>query len=634
MGALLKPEEREQVEAQARRGATQTTRRRAQVLLLYDEGLQTKDVAERVNLSPSRTRYWRRAFQADGMGIFPEAPGAAIAGSGPAPASSEPAEVEAEPAAAEVAEMVEENPPPEPLTMDEISHRNTADPARGEYLREQALTLFDATQATHQLDANQRKVLGVAARFHELGDGSGDAGAQEINLGGFPSQPVADLTPQEQEQVAAVTGRSFGKKGQRVPDKLSMRPVLEQEALALAALLRLALGLDDSRTQTTTIDAVELRPDHLRLRVSGPKAASDARAAQKQAKLWQRLFQQKVEVFVPVDVEAAPIDPGDLDSLLKLERPGVEPDDPLSEAGRKVLRYHFAEMLRHEEGTRLGEDIEELHDMRVATRRMRAAFEVFENAFDLKAVKPHLKGLRAAGRALGRVRDLDVFMEKAQLYLDSLPPEQRHGLDMLLGAWSEQREADRAEMLAHLDSPDYQNFKRKFAVFLNTPGAGARQIPEEQIEPELVRYVAPVLIYTRLAAVRAYEPRLPSASIEQLHALRIEFKKLRYTVEFFKEVMGVQAGAVIGDIKGLQDHLGDLNDADVACQILREFLDNWENREVQVPLSERSNPEPLVAYLAAKHAERHRLIVTFQEAWAHFDRPEFRENLAQAIAVL
>ena len=59
------------------------------------------------------------------------------------------------------------------------------------------------------------------------------------------------------------------------------------------------------------------------------------------------------------------------------ETPGVGPDDPMSEAGRKTLRFHYQRMVHNEPGTRLGEDIEFLHDMRVATRRMRAAFRVF-----------------------------------------------------------------------------------------------------------------------------------------------------------------------------------------------------------------------------------------------------------------
>jgi len=316
------------------------------------------------------------------------------------------------------------------------------------------------------------------------------------------------------------------------------------------------------------------------------------------------------------------------------KNPGIKADDPMAEAGRKILRFHFAHMLSHEKGTRLGEDIEELHDMRVATRRMRAAFEVFGPFFKPKAVKSHLKGLRATGRALGRVRDLDVFMEKADHYLETLPEEERPGLEPLLDAWQQERTLGRDKMLAHLDSESYQQFKQDFNEFVSTPSAGARPISGVNPIPNLVQHVAPVLIYTHLAAVRTYETIIANATIEQLHALRIEFKKLRYTLEFFREVLGSQAKGVINDLKTLQDHLGDLNDANVACQILREFIETWEERQIDLPLQERQNPEPVVVYLAAKHAERHKLMVTFPEAWAHFNRPEFLENIALAISVL
>jgi CHAD domain-containing protein len=316
------------------------------------------------------------------------------------------------------------------------------------------------------------------------------------------------------------------------------------------------------------------------------------------------------------------------------KNPGIEADDSMAEAGRKILRFHFAHMINHEKGTRLGEDIEELHDMRVATRRMRAAFEVFKPFFRPKVIKKHLKGMRTTGRALGRVRDLDVFMEKAGHYLTALPEEERPGLEPLLTAWQQERATERDKMLAHLDSRGYQQFKQAFNDFTSIPGAGALPISKTDTRPDLVRHVVPVLIYTSLAAVRAYDSILSNARIEQLHALRIEFKKLRYTLEFFREVLGTQSREVINDLKVLQDHLGDLNDANVACQILREFIESWEERQILVPLHERQNPEPVVGYLAAKHAERHKLMVSFPQAWAHFNRQEFLENLALAVSVL
>ena len=88
-------------------------------------------------------------------------------------------------------------------------------------------------------------------------------------------------------------------------------------------------------------------------------------------------------------------------------------------------------------------------------------------------MRTHLKGLRATGRTLGRVRDLDVFMEKAHHYLDSLPEEQRDGLRPLLHSWQQTHEDAREAMVKYLDSHEYQAFKLRFDHFLNTPGAGA-----------------------------------------------------------------------------------------------------------------------------------------------------------------
>jgi CHAD domain-containing protein len=137
-----------------------------------------------------------------------------------------------------------------------------------------------------------------------------------------------------------------------------------------------------------------------------------------------------------------------------------------------------------------------------------------------------------------------------------------------------------------------------------------------------------------MAVVRAFNAVLENASIEQLHALRIEFKKLRYTAEFFREVLGKEAKAIINDIKNLQDHLGDLNDAQVATEILRDFLAQWDLQQAVIPVTQRESPEPIMAYLSSRYYERHRLMLTFRQSWEHFNRAEFRENLALAISVL
>jgi len=249
-------------------------------------------------------------------------------------------------------------------------------------------------------------------------------------------------------------------------------------------------------------------------------------------------------------------------------------------------------------------------------------------------MKHYLNGLRDIGRALGQVRDMDVILENARIYQEKLEVQARPGLDELLAAWKRVIEKKRRKLVKHLQSEAYQHFKQEFNQFLQTPKDDKdRSSPGDGIT-STVRDIVPVLVYSRYAAVRAYETVIPTASVNQLHALRIEFKKFRYTLEHFKEILGDSANKSINELKKYQDHLGELHDADVACQLVRNFLKDWDENQSLLPMPQRKNPEPIVTYLAYLHAERYRLMVSFPDLWKNFNRPEFRQNLAQAISKL
>jgi adenylate kinase len=316
----------------------------------------------------------------------------------------------------------------------------------------------------------------------------------------------------------------------------------------------------------------------------------------------------------------------------------------MAEAARKTFWLHFQRMLYHEPGTRLGEDIEELHDMRVATRRMRAAYQVFGDYLDMDHMAPILKGLRRTGRALGAVRDLDVFWEKTQHYMDTLPPDQPNNLEPLRAVWEGEREVARERMLAYLDSKRYARFTEDFGEFLQIPGAGATPVLAQDGEPvpHRLRHVVPVAVYQRLAAVWAYDEWVtgPDVPMERLHQLRITAKGLRYTLEYFQEVLGPEAKTVIDEVKALQDHLGDFQDAVVASNLLRDFLTwgTWGHKGAKekrafIPI------EPVVApgvaiYLAARQTELQHLLDTFPQVWARFHRPEFSQLVTSALMPL
>ena len=426
---------------------------------------------------------------------------------------------------------------------------------------------------------------------------------------------------------------------------------VQAETLALAALVRLADGLDYSQTGSTQVGDIQSQDKVIEIEVWGPYATLDARRAQARSDLWRLLFEPglRFRPALAATVEGAALRPEEAELLARLvgselpDQPGLEADDSMAEAARKTLLFHFRRMLYHEPGTRLGEDIEELHDMRVATRRMRAAIPVFGDYLDVDQMRPFIKGLRRTGRTLGAVRDQDVLLENTQAYLATLDPEQQSGLDPLRAVWEAEREAARGRMLAYLDGSAYATFKGRFGEFLQTPGAGALPVIREAGEPlpHRVRHVVPGAMYQRLAAVWAYDEWVtgPDVPLERLHQLRIAAKGLRYTLEFFQEVLAPEAKSLIEEIKDLQDHLGDLQDAVVASNLLRDFLTwgTWGHKGIK-----RHEPLPTVtvvapgvaAYMTARQVELQHLLDTFPEAWAQVRSPEFRQSVAAALTSL
>ena len=309
----------------------------------------------------------------------------------------------------------------------------------------------------------------------------------------------------------------------------------------------------------------------------------------------------------------------------------------MTQAAAATLRFHLKKMLDHEEGTRRGDDIEELHDMRVSTRRMRMALRVFEAYLDPDVLRPVLKGLRRTGRTLGAVRDLDVFEHKTRVYLDTLPEERRGELDGLLQAWAGERDRQRERMAEYLDGDRYRRFVEHTQELLDGPVEHLAPRQPVAPRPERVAQVLPGVLYPDMGVVWAFEGQLDGLDtpLPRFHALRKSCKGLRYTLEFFEDVLGPGARPLIKRVKGLQDHLGDLQDAVVTSGILRDYLTwgTWRHESHELPGPTEVIAAPGAArYLAARQEEMERLILTFPEVWPTVAGGDFSKALAGVIA--
>ena len=322
-----------------------------------------------------------------------------------------------------------------------------------------------------------------------------------------------------------------------------------------------------------------------------------------------------------------PADAASPPALAVGKTPGVTRDDLLAEAGRKVLRFHLARMLAREAGTRTGVRIEDLHGMRVATRRMRAAWRVFGDGFRLDRTRRMRRRLRDLAARLGAVRDLDVLIEAAQAHRATLPEDQAAGFDPLIRAWAENREVARQLLVRELDSDAYTRLVEEYRIFVTSEGA-AVLAPASPVSPHRVRDTAGSRIWLAYEQVRGYESVLRWADIETIHQLRIAAKWLRYTLEFFREALGPEVDQLVPRVVALQDHLGWLHDADVTIALARQFLVSNAGHLAA------GETEVIAAYLEGRERELERLRRTIGTPWRGVDGVAFRRLLGRAVSGL
>lgn len=306
--------------------------------------------------------------------------------------------------------------------------------------------------------------------------------------------------------------------------------------------------------------------------------------------------------------------------------PGVTADDHIAEAGRKVMRFHLARMLDHEAGTRSGVDPEDLHKMRVATRRQRAAWRIFGEAFRANRTRRYRNGLRETAARLGAVRDLDVQLEFADAYRHDLPVSEQRALEPLLASWRSHRDDARVLLLRELDSDHFHRWVDDYRDFVRTEGVLV--LPVGPVQPHRVRDTAPSRIWAAYEGVRGYEAVLRWADVETLHDLRIAAKWLRYALEFVREALGDESGPLIAKVTALQDHLGLMHDADVTASMARTFL-----VEHAGDLSALESAA-IGRYLVDREKEVARLRRTIGPTWRGVAGLPFRRSLGRVVAGL
>jgi CHAD domain-containing protein len=247
----------------------------------------------------------------------------------------------------------------------------------------------------------------------------------------------------------------------------------------------------------------------------------------------------------------------------------ISSKDTLCTTVGKIIGRQAFKMWANTEGTLYDLDPEFLHDLRVATRRARFALKIFRDLVGSEPAKELRKELSWAARSLGRVRDIDVFQQKFSEQFSRIRTNgQREKADrvirMIVEYYRGRRRRHCEKTNAVLVSDRYRTLLEMLRNLEKDLLRRDDGVPTVEAVPDIV---GGALDRMHVWFERTAESLTP----EDLHALRIEFKGLRYTTEFFSDLYIAPMRKAIRSFIQFQDCLGLYQDAQVALESLEEF---------------------------------------------------------------
>ncbi len=243
-------------------------------------------------------------------------------------------------------------------------------------------------------------------------------------------------------------------------------------------------------------------------------------------------------------------------------RPGLIPTDIADTIG-PVLGKAVADIKAHEDGSRRGGDIEDVHKMRVATRRVRAYLKAARPALDRTAADRLRADVKELAGTLGTIRDNDVMIDRLHREAGLLGDPDTGALEHLITRLEQERITDRDQLVNELDDPSY-------AELLTELEEAAAQPPVADPWADLHELAAGewrTLQRARRKLHRTFGDEPPN---DELHELRIYGKRARYAAELLPDKGSMHS--FLTALAALQEVLGDHQDATVLEDRLRELV--------------------------------------------------------------
>ena len=305
-----------------------------------------------------------------------------------------------------------------------------------------------------------------------------------------------------------------------------------------------------------------------------------------------------------------------------------------------VLRTRFMEMYAFREAALDWSDPKGVHDMRVASRRLRSAMGDFE---------PYLRGrlprkrLRQLADALGAVRDEDVALAALEELTHEAEAEADYATDLraIHTARCARRDDARALLALALEASALEalreKFLRKLAHATSAPAdSGVDQARGRDTPAPTFKQMGRVIILARLDDLIARSRALQQPhNVKRLHDLRIAAKRLRYALELFAPCWGEQLQVQADEVATLQKALGDLHDCDVWIDELGALLeqtrvkkDDLTTETIATLAAERKATFQLLSHFTKERTEHFRAALA---CWADWEATFFFARLREVL---
>ncbi len=257
----------------------------------------------------------------------------------------------------------------------------------------------------------------------------------------------------------------------------------------------------------------------------------------------------------------------DMDAALEeaLEAPSAEAappkDAPAVEHLRAYLRAQLEAIERHDPSVRVGSDPEDLHKLRVAVRRSRAALREARELLGDDQGQTLRDELKWLGGRLGPARDLDVLIARLRLEVVELDGPDVVPAERIVMQLEGEREAAQGEVLDALESDRYANVLALLGQVVDAPPVATSDISLSRLTQREFRK-----LQRQVAALG------PTAPNDALHRARIQAKRLRYASELSSQLLGKKGDGVVSAAKTFQDVVGAHQDAVVAEEYIRNAV--------------------------------------------------------------